>query len=120
MDRARTSTAVPPAAAKRLEQSGGVGKAGGLRLHQSEQRLLVTALRVEQDHIGDGAEAILAARKIEGVGRRAHGVLLRLERGGVQLQCAEHIGDVLKRDDHSVAILRIGLVKAGSRCAFLV
>ena len=112
--------AVPPAAAQRREQRGGVGKARRLRLHQGKQGLLIAALRVEQDDVGDGAEPILAARQIEGVGRRAHRALLRLERGGVQLQRAQRVGDVLKRGQHGVAILRVGLFVGGSGRALLM
>ncbi len=103
----RDVDAVPPAAAQRLEQRGGVGIARRLRLHQAKPRLQVAALRIEQDQIGDRAQPILAAREIERVGCRAHRALLGFERRGVQLQGAQHIGDVLERDEHGVLVLRL-------------
>src|SRR6266436_1143088 len=44
--------AVPPAAAERLEQSRGVDKSRGLRLHEAEPRLVVGLLGVENRQIG--------------------------------------------------------------------
>ena len=39
---------VPPAAAERLEQGGGVGIARGLGLHEADARLLVGLLGAQQ------------------------------------------------------------------------
>src|SRR5580704_10187860 len=57
--------AVPPAAAKRLEQGRGVRQPGGLSLHDLNDRLQVTLLRVEQQkHVGIAALHLLV-RQIE-------------------------------------------------------
>jgi len=66
------------------------------------------------------AEPILAAREIEGLRRRAHGALLRLQRGGIELQRLQRVGDVLERRQHGAAVLRVGHFVGGSRRAFLM
>ena len=48
--------AVPPAAAQRVEQRRGVGKAAGLRLDAREQRLKVRLLRIEHQDVIDVTE----------------------------------------------------------------
>src|SRR5690242_20303664 len=43
--------AMPPAAAKRLVQRRGIGETVGFRLHQSDPRLLITLLGVQEREI---------------------------------------------------------------------
>ena len=64
--------------------------------------------------------AILAARQLERVGRRAQRGALRLQRRGVELQRPQRVGDVLECRQHGAAILRLGLVVGGFGGALLV
>ena len=58
--------------------------------------------------------------EIERVGRGAQRRALRLERGGIELQRAQRVGDVLEGAEHGVAILRVGHVVGGFGGALLV
>src|SRR5690242_18015148 len=57
--------AMPPAAAKRLEQRGGIGEAVGFGLDEAEPRLLVRLVGVEHRQIGGIAVLVLEAGEIE-------------------------------------------------------
>src|SRR5271169_1392913 len=112
--------AVPPAAAQRLEQGGGVGIPAGLRLYHAVQCLLIGGLGGQQRQIVDGSQLELAPGNLETGG----GGLLR--RGGgaqricVRLQSAQAVGDVLKGGDDRAAVLRRGLVEGSFGGALFV
>src|SRR5471032_3340868 len=110
---------VPPTATERLKQRRGIGKARALRLHQSDARLLVGALRIEQRQIAYRAQLVLPRRKLERLARQRFGVGLRLERQGIQIQRAQGIGDVLKRGQDGRLVLRCSLVVGRNRSAAL-
>jgi hypothetical protein len=59
---------IPPAAAKRLEQCGGVGVASRLRLDESYQSRLIRILGGEQNQVVDRAELKLAACDLQALG----------------------------------------------------
>src|SRR5882724_1739259 len=111
-------TAVPPSTAERLEERRGVRVARRLRLNQTDLRLLVLTLRVEKREIARRAELELLGRHVEAFARGRLGIRLRLERDRVELQSKQHVGDVLKRAEHGLLILREGLL-VGGLCAAL-
>src|SRR5690348_9054590 len=76
---------VPPAAAQRLKQCGGVGVAGGLRLNESNQSRLVGVLGGEQPEIGNGTELQLATHDFEALEGCALRRIRGLQRLGVGL-----------------------------------
>src|SRR5712692_7095220 len=110
--------ALPPAAAERLEERRGVRVSRRLRLNETDLCLLVLALRIEEREIARRAELELLGRHVEAFARRSLGIRLRLERRRVELQSKQHVGDVLKRAEHGLLILREGLV-VGGLCAAL-
>src|SRR5258706_6707 len=106
-------TAVPPSTAERLEERRGVRVARRLRLNQTDLRLLVLPLRVEKREIARRAELELLGRHVEAFARGSLGIGLRLERDRVELQCEQHVGDVLERAENGLLILRESLVVSG-------
>ena len=105
---------IPPAAAKRLEQRGRVGVAGRLCLDYRKPGLRVASLRVEECHIRDGTEAVLAARQIERCGRRLQRRALRFQRLGVQLQRAQRVRHILESGgDLTFALFAAGIIGTG-------
>src|SRR5512134_1469108 len=106
-------SAVPPPAAQRLEQRGGVGVPRRLRLDQEDPRQKVLALRVEQREVARGAVAELLLRQVEAVARGGFGLCLRLERHGVGFQRLQHVGHFPERLQDRFTILRRRLVEAG-------
>src|SRR5437870_11366888 len=110
--------AAPPASSKRLEERRGVRVARRLRLNETDLRLFVLALRVEEREIARRAELELLGRHVEAFARGSLGLGLRLERDRVELQCKQHVGDVLERAEHGLLILRERLV-VGGFCAAL-
>ena len=58
---------------------------GSLRLHHGETRLRIAALCIEQDHVGNSTELVLAARQIERLRCRLQRRALGFERSGVEL-----------------------------------
>src|SRR6266567_845011 len=96
---------MPPTAAKRLEQSRGVGKAAGLGLNKAEPGLLVCLFGVQHSEICIITILVAKPRKIEAglggirrCGRGLHSFCVMLER-------AQRVGDILKSDEHRSAIL---------------
>src|ERR1700722_1098724 len=63
-------------------------------------------LCVEQDHISDSTELVLAARQIERIGCGSQCRALCLKRGGVELQRPQRVGDVLECRQHGALVLR--------------
>ena len=112
--------AIPPAAAKGLEQRDGVGIAGGPRLHDADQRLLIGLLRIEQGEIIDIAELQALSRDVEALECR----LLRsdrlLQRDCIGLNAAQRVRDILKGCHNRAAILGGGLLVGGLRGEFAV
>ena len=117
---ARDIGAVPPAAAERLEQGGGVGEAVGLGLHERDARGLLGLLGIEQRDEADGAELQLALGDGEALRRGVLGGDGGFQGIGVGLQRAQRIGDVLEGGDDGAAILRRRLVEGGARRALAV
>src|ERR1700761_8209165 len=112
--------AVPPAAAKRLQQRGGVLQSLRARLDVGDQRLLARLFGLAHRQRADVAELELAPRdrqravsEIERMPRRAFGL-------GIGLHRLQRVGDVLEGVDHGRAIRRLGLVVGGAGGAFLV
>jgi hypothetical protein len=112
--------ALPPAAAQRLEQRGGVGETSCLGLHQRHPCLLRRAIRVQQRQIADAARLVLRGSQRQAVGCGLLRRRLFAQRIGVELQRAQRVGDVLERLDHGAAVLRRRLLQRGRRRALLV
>src|SRR5580765_1369491 len=98
--------ALPPSAAQRLEERRGVRVTRRLRQHETDLRLFVLALRVEKREIARRTELELLGRHVEAFARGRLGIRLRLERDRIELQSKQHVGDVLKRAEHGLLVLR--------------
>src|SRR5881396_3413407 len=109
--------AAPPSSSERLEQRRGVRVARRLRLNQTDLRLLVLPLRIEEREIARRAELQLLDRHVEAFARGGLGVRLRLEHDRVELQSKQHVGDVLERAEDGLLVLREGLVVRCLRAA---
>src|SRR5437867_994549 len=109
--------AAPPSSSERLEQRRGVRVARRLRLNQTDLRLLVLPLRIEEREIARRAELELLDRHVEAFARGGLGIRLRLERDRVELQGKQHVGDVLERGEDGLLVLREGLVVRCLRAA---
>src|ERR1700722_20795456 len=77
--------AMPPAAAQRLKQRGGVGVSVRLRQHQGRARLLIGLLGVQQGEIARIAVLELPLRQIERDFGGVSGVRSRLQSFGILL-----------------------------------
>src|SRR5579872_581981 len=116
----RERLSMPPAAAERLKERGGVGVAAGLSLHQVDARLLIGLLGAEEREVRCVAVLPLTLREVEcGLGRIGGGG------GGLQLfgilgERRQRIGHVLTGGEDRAAILRGRLVIRGLRGALLV
>src|SRR5579859_2857518 len=111
---------LPPAAAERLVEGGGVGEARRLRLHQRDARLLIALLGAEQGEVGGVAGLVLALREVERAlgGVKGGGVGLQPRR--VLLDRGERVGDVLEGGEHGGEVLLARLDVGRLRAAFLV
>src|SRR5579872_2978213 len=107
---------VPPTPAEGLKQARRVGVAVGARLDDSDLRLPVALFGVQQRYLADRAQLILLFGKIESDGGGLIGLHGRLQRGGICLQRAQSVRDVLAGRDDGEAILRRCLVQGGIRC----
>ena len=103
--------AIPPAAAKRLEERGGVPQPCGNGLHAREVRLLVALLGAEQRQWTDGTEIYLLARNMEGLGGGALGPRLSLERCSIELYGAQRVRHVLESRNNGGLVLGCGLLE---------
>src|SRR5206468_2119421 len=104
----------PPAAAERLEQSGGVGEAAGLCLDERQPGLLVALLGIEHGEVAGIAVLILEPGQIErppgGLGRGGGG----FQGAGVLVEGGQAVGDLLEGGEDGGAILLRGLGVEGS------
>src|SRR5581483_12444448 len=80
-------------------------------LRQREQSRLIGLLGVEQAEIIYVAELHALACDVETARRRALGRHRLLQRNRIGLNGAQRVGDVLERDDHRAAVLRLRLLE---------
>src|ERR1019366_9161901 len=111
---------VPPAAAQRLEQGGGVGEAGGLRRKQGDFGLLIGLLGSQQAQRVGVAVLQLALGDGEGGFGGGVGGGSPLNQFGILLQGHQRVGDILEGAEQGGAVLSACGVDGGARRAFLV
>src|ERR1700733_12677462 len=80
---------IPPSAAERLKQAGGVGKAVAFRLDECQLRLLIGLLCNQHCDHADRSQVSLMLSEIERPLRGALSLGARLERVGVCLQSTQ-------------------------------
>src|SRR5512146_1646538 len=96
---------MPPAAAKRLAERGGIGETVGFGLNQAEPGLLIGLIGVEHRQISGISVLVLEAGEIEARLRGVRRFRRRVQRIGILLERDERVGDVLERREHGAAIL---------------
>src|SRR5262245_58147259 len=96
---------VPPAAAQRLEQRNGVGKAGRFGLDEGERGLQVGLLSAKQDGQTYLSALKLPAHEIKTALRCLLGRCRGAQSTGIRLQGAQYIGHVLEGREYHASVL---------------
>jgi len=102
---------IPPPAAERLKQPGGIGISVGLRLTHANSAWANCELRVHHRHRTAGTELPLMPNQVPGLPRRALRIDAGTERIRIRLERPQRVGDILACQDDGRAILGAGLIQ---------